>query len=87
MKIIREAAAGSGEKSDCTVTVGPSDGLHIEITGSGKEFFGDQMENEVKSVLTELGITSGTIRVDDSGALPFCIKARVEAAVRRGVKE
>ena len=84
MKIIREAAAGSGEKSDCTVSVAPSEVLHIEITGSGKEFFGEQMENEVKSVLAELGLTSGTVRVADSGALPFCIKARVEAAVMRG---
>ena len=87
MKIIRDATAGSGEKSDCTVTVRPSDGLGIVITGSSTAFFGESMDSEVRSVLEELGVTAGTVEVEDRGALPFCMKARVEAAVRRGAEE
>ncbi len=84
MKIIRDATAGSGEKSDCSVTVRPSDGLEIEITGSSAAFFRESMVAEIKSVLRELAVDAGTIEVADRGALPFCLKARVEAAVRRG---
>ena len=87
MKIIRDATAGSGEKSDCTVTVRPSEQLKIDITGSSAAFFRESMIDEVKSVLEELGVAAGIIEVADRGALPFCMKARVEATVRRGAEE
>ena len=87
MKIIRDAAAGSDEKSDCTVIVRPSEELRIEITGSSTAFFGETMNTEVRSVLEELGVTAGIVEVADRGSLPFCMKARVEAAVRRGAEE
>jgi citrate lyase subunit beta/citryl-CoA lyase len=44
--------------------------------------YGDRMEELTKKVLNDLHIQTGSIVVDDLGALPFVLQARIESAVK-----
>jgi citrate lyase subunit beta/citryl-CoA lyase len=46
-------------------------------------YYGEAIKRQADRVLTELGIAHGILSIDDYGALPFVIAARIEAAVRR----
>lgn len=48
--------------------------------------FYDSIEKSVMEELEELGVKSCDISIDDRGALPFAIKARVRTAVMRGAQ-
>lgn len=87
MKIVKEALAGTLESNDLMVRVAPrDDGLDIVLNSEVKQQFGAQIEATVKTTLARLGIVSGTIVVEDKGALDCTIRARVEVAVLRGAE-
>jgi citrate lyase subunit gamma (acyl carrier protein) len=84
MKILKEAMAGSLESSDCLVMVKPSDSLEIEIESIVMKRYGNKIRAAVMEALHELDVTAGYYKVQDRGALDFCIKARIITASRRG---
>ncbi|MGI6451968.1 MAG: citrate lyase acyl carrier protein [Syntrophomonadaceae bacterium] len=84
MELTRESAAGSLEKSDCLVTVKPSKQLALEIESSVMMRYGNQIRKVVNDALEEMQVTSGYIRVQDNGALDYCLRARVITALKRG---
>jgi citrate lyase subunit beta/citryl-CoA lyase len=66
-------------RNDCHVTIDPSSsGIHIESTVAS--LYGDRIEACAKDALNELGLRDVGVTILDSGALDFCIRARIEAA-------
>ena len=83
MEILKSAAAGTLESSDCMVTVEPGEGISLDLTSSVMNQYGRQIKATVLETLDRLQVESGHITVVDKGALDCTIKARVECAVFR----
>ena len=83
MEILKSAAAGTLESSDCMVTVEPGEGISLDLTSSVMNQYGRQIKATVLETLDRLQVASGHITVVDKGALDCTIKARVECAVFR----
>jgi len=78
-------AGRAGAPSDLLVRVElrAEGGVALELTSKVAVYYGRAIEEQVRGVLAELGVEHASIVVEDQGALPFTIAARVEAAVRR----
>jgi len=76
---------GEDVRSDLFVsaTVGPSGGARIRLASKVESFYRDSIRQTVDGVLASLGVRHATVRIEDQGAVPFVIAARVEAALRR----
>ncbi len=75
---------GPETRSDCWVEVRPAGGqptLHVESRVAA--LYGDSIRTVVGETLRRLGADDLSIAVEDAGALPYVIMARVEAAVKR----
>ncbi|QWT40629.1 citrate lyase acyl carrier protein [Dickeya dadantii] len=84
MKIIKEALAGTFESSDVLVRVAPAEGpLTVVINSEVIKQFGAQITQVVNDTLRTLGVESGTVVVEDKGALDCVLRARVQSAVLR----
>ena len=82
--LVRKSSAGTMESSDVFVELEPASGIEIEIESVVQQQFGQAIEQAVRDVLREQGITGAHVRLTDRGALECVIRARVETAVRRG---
>jgi citrate lyase subunit beta/citryl-CoA lyase len=60
-----------------------SGGLRIEVRSKVASMYGESIRATAESVLRALGVENARVEIDDGGALPFTIAARVEAAARR----
>jgi len=83
-----EAGARGGKvRSDCWVAFEPRDGGGIELQVKSKvaSMYGENIRQQVLAGLAVLGIEHGFVEVEDAGALPFVIDARLETAVRRAL--
>lgn len=75
--------AGPKVRSDCSVSIVPGgSGVHIELKSKVKVMFGDAIVALANEVLAFYGVHDAQVNIDDSGALPFVIAARLEAAIR-----
>ena len=83
MEILKSAAAGTLESSDCMVTVEPGDGLSLDLSSSVMNQYGRQIKATVLETLERLGVQNANVTVVDKGALDCTLKARVECAVFR----
>jgi citrate lyase subunit beta/citryl-CoA lyase len=61
----------------------PDGGLQIELSSKVGAMYGDSIRQTAAQVLGMLGVDHAVVTIDDKGALPFTIAARVEAAARR----
>ena len=84
MRIVKKAQAGTMQSSDLMVFVEPAEGLHVEIESTVKKQFEHLIRRTIDQVLVARGVTDGTIRVTDRGALDYAIEARLETALKRG---
>ena len=77
--------AGDDVRSDLHVVVEITDagGLEIELISRVASLYGNSIEDTTRSTLSGLGLENARVRVDDKGAVPFVIAARVEAAALR----
>ena len=82
-EIRKNAAAGTMESSDAYVSVSPADKLTVEIESPVFNQYGKAIEKVVNETLSQLGVTKGTVKVTDKGAIDCVIAARVETAVKR----
>ena len=83
MEILKSAAAGTLESSDCMVTVEPGDGLSLDLSSSVMNQYGRQIKAAVLETLERLDVKNANVTVVDKGALECTLKARVECAVFR----
>ena len=58
-------------------------GIEIQLKSRVELYYGDSIRRQAGAVLEALGIGHALVQIDDSGALPFVIAARLEAAARR----
>lgn len=58
-------------------------GIEIELHSRVQPYYGESIRRLADTVLEELGIHHARVQIEDEGALPFVISARLEAAVRR----
>ena len=90
---VGEKSAGSGEaghfgkdvRSDLHVSIEPreSGGLEITMRSRVAAYYGDSILTQARQVLEVLGVKHARVGIDDEGALPFVISARIETAAKR----
>ena len=75
---------GADVRSDCFVACELRDqgGINISIASKVAFMFGKKIHEQVASILADMKVLHASVEVQDGGALPFTIDARVEAAVR-----
>jgi citrate lyase subunit beta / citryl-CoA lyase len=88
-----EKAAGWGEaghsgkdvRSDLHVAITAQDrgGLEISMQSRVAPYYGDSILAQARQVLEVLGVKHARVDLQDEGALPFVIAARLEAAAKR----
>lgn len=76
---------GDRIRSDCQVKLQlpENGGIHIKLVSKVERIFGAQIRQQAIEVLESLGISHARLEIEDSGALPFVIGARIEAAVKQ----
>jgi citrate lyase subunit beta/citryl-CoA lyase len=76
---------GEHTRSDCFVRIGirKSGGIDIRLDSKVSSLFGEQIRQQVREVLGGLEVTHALVELEDTGALPFVIAARLEAAVSK----
>lgn len=88
MQMKEPAFAGTLESSDVLVEMIPGNKpLLIELESPVKAQFGDSILASVREVLAAHGVSSGTVKLNDHGALDCTIRARVETCLARSAKE
>lgn len=77
--------AGPKVRSDIEVTleITGSGGVELNIRSKVKSMYGKAIEKQCRDLLQFFGVDHARISINDSGALPFVIAARVEAAVKQ----
>jgi citrate lyase subunit beta / citryl-CoA lyase len=80
-------AGNSGPKvrSDCEMTLEltKSGGIDITLNSRVKALYGRSITDQCQALLSKAGIENAKLLINDSGALPFVLSARLEAAVRK----
>lgn len=76
---------GEDVRSDLHVVVelAGSGGIEVDVASKVGALYGSSIEETVRSTLAGLGVDHARVSVDDKGAVPFVIAARVEAAALR----
>jgi len=70
-------------RSDLRVTYSPgSEPLSIQITSKVMANFGMAIQRQAEEKCRSMEITTGTLKLEDFGAFPFVIDARIEAVLR-----
>jgi citrate lyase subunit beta/citryl-CoA lyase len=77
--------SGADVRSDLHVSVTPAGagGTDVSIQSKVRAFYGNSIRETVETVLRALGADRVRVEVEDQGALPYVIAARVETALRR----
>ena len=75
---------GPDIRSDCRVRYQPksSGGLEVHIDSKVAVMYGRSIQRLAETALADLGVADGALYIEDFGALPFVIQARIEAAVK-----
>jgi len=60
-----------------------SGGLEIVLESRVEAYYGDAIRAQARQVLEALPVAHALLRIEDQGALPFVIAARIETAARR----
>ncbi|MBN1144325.1 MAG: HpcH/HpaI aldolase/citrate lyase family protein [Bacteroidales bacterium] len=79
---------GAGIRSDCFVSLDPElvQETEIHITSKVKSMYGDSILELCRDMLEFYHITHARLEIEDTGALPFTLAARIEAVVRKSIK-
>jgi citrate lyase subunit beta / citryl-CoA lyase len=87
-KIATTGNAGPKIRSDCEITMQLTErgGISIDLSSKVKTLYGDSIIDLCKSILKFYNIRDASLKVNDSGALPFVIAARLEAVIRKLVR-
>ena len=84
-KIGEAGKRGTQVRSDCWIKVelGVELGVRIELQSKVAGMYGERIAAQIQEGCRVLGVDHATVTVDDQGALPYVIAARLETAVRR----
>jgi len=80
-------AGNSGPKvrSDCEIVleIRSKGGITIDLISKVKVLYGESIKNLISEILDFFGVKNAFVKINDSGALPFVIAARVESAIKQ----
>ncbi|MFA5803454.1 MAG: aldolase/citrate lyase family protein [Melioribacteraceae bacterium] len=84
-KIGSAGRTGTNIRSDChiKVIIMTKGGINIDLKSKVESLYGNSIRTQITDILKYLGVMNAKLYVEDQGAVPFVIAARVEAAVRR----
>lgn len=76
---------GTAVRSDCWVRYQPTDegGLQLQLTSKVASMYGEAIRAQAGIVMEALQRENAILTIEDAGALPFMIAARIETAVKR----
>lgn len=76
---------GADVRGDCRVTVQPTlEGQPtIAVNSRVEALYGESIRELIHATLAALGASDMSLTIEDSGALPYVIQARIETAMRR----
>lgn len=76
------------DRSDCQVIfeLVPDGGIQIELQSKVKALYGQTIIADCQQILAFFGITHAKVTINDNGALPFVLAARLEAAIKQVVQ-
>jgi citrate lyase subunit beta / citryl-CoA lyase len=79
---------GPKVRSDCEITLEMKSegGIVIDLNSKVKVLYGESIIKLTEEVLKFFGIKHAHVKINDSGALPFVISARLEAAVKQLIR-
>ncbi len=87
-KMFQAGPPGKTIKSDCQVFYTPSSKpLQIEIESKVQVLFSDAIRKLAENTFAELGVKTGSVQINDFGALPFVMMAQIETVVKRAHPE
>jgi citrate lyase subunit beta/citryl-CoA lyase len=77
--------SGPGVRSDCEIIIElkGKGGIIIDLASKVKTLYGESIKSLCTEVLHSFNIRNTYLKIDDSGALPFVIAARLEAAIKK----
>ena len=87
MVLEKKAVAGTMESSDVMITIGPGEGLEVELESPVEKQYGAEIRRVILDTLRELGITDAKVSAIDKGALDCVVRARTETAACRASGE
>lgn len=84
-EVVQVGNKGDRVRSDCFVTIELFDrgGIVIQPASKVQALFGRDIIDLAREMLQYFGIVHAVLTIEDSGALPFVLAARIEAAVKR----
>ncbi len=84
-KTISIGNKGKGVRSDCSVTleITESGGIQLQVESKVKVYYGKQIEKLANDILAFYSISNANLLIEDTGALPLVMAARIEAAIRK----
>ena len=76
--------SGPKVRSDCEIMlqIVSGGGIVTDLTSKVKTLYGESIIKLTEEVLRFFGINNALVKINDSGALPFVIAARLEAAIK-----
>ena len=76
---------GKGVRSDCFVSFQQTNkgGIDIQLNSKVNIMYGESIRLLIKEILDFFEIKNAVIAIEDTGALPFVLAARIEAAVKQ----
>lgn len=79
---------GDKDRSDCFISIelANSGGIKLELKSKVKSLYGDSIVALCTDILKFFEIEHAAVTVEDKGALPFVIAARLEAAIKRLIR-
>jgi citrate lyase subunit beta/citryl-CoA lyase len=79
---------GKGVRSDCHVTIEllSKGGVNIQLNSKVKALYGNSIITLAKNILEFYKIKHAKLFIEDSGALPYTIAARIEASIKKVLK-
>jgi len=89
-RVAEAGHSGSEIRSDLHVKIEIRDagGIQVQLESRVEPYYGVSIRRQAEEVLEALGLRHAILEIRDEGALPFVIRARIEAAARRaGVGE
>ena len=83
-KIATAGNAGPKVRSDCEIKLELKEkgGIVIDLISKVKTLYGESITNLCREVLNFYKVRNAVLKINDSGALPFVISARLEAAIK-----
>jgi citrate lyase subunit beta/citryl-CoA lyase len=76
---------GKGIRSDCFVTLelAEAGGINLQIESKVGVMYGESIKKQALEIMAFFGIEHAKLKIEDLGALPLVLAARIEAAVKK----